>query len=166
MLTPKFTITNKILKDIDRIEASKEIIENAPLVPAYEAKFRQEAIIRTVHHGTHIEGNRLDTKEVVAVLEGETIDARDRDIQEILNYRKVLSYIDKKKSAIALYNRITEKDLLKIHALTVEKILSSDKAGKYRKTQVVVKNSKTGKVSFKPPASGEVPKLVKEFLGW
>ena len=166
MFTPKFTITNKILKDIGKIEASKEIIENAPLVPAYEAKFRQEAIIRTVHHGTHIEGNPLDTKEAAAVLEGETIDARDRDIQEILNYRRVLSYIDKKKSVIALYNRITEKDLLKIHQLTVEKILSSDKAGKYRKTQVVVKNSKTGQISFKPPSAPEVPKLSREFLDW
>ncbi len=52
MYQPKFTITNKILSEIGRIEAAREIIENAPLVPAYEAKFRQEAIIRTVHHGT------------------------------------------------------------------------------------------------------------------
>lgn len=166
MFNPKFTITNKILKDIGKIEASREIIENAPLVPAYEAKFRQEAIIRTVHHGTHIEGNLLDSGEVAAVLEGEKIDARDRDIQEILNYRKVLSYIDKKKSAIALYNRITEKDLLGIHKLTVEKILPTDKAGKYRKTQVVVKNSKTKEVSFNPPSPVQVRDLSAEFFTW
>src|SRR3972149_8570296 len=116
MYSPKFSLTNKILKYIGRIAAARDYIENAPLVPAYEAKFRQEAIIRTVHHGTHIEGNQLDSREVAAVLEGEEIDARDRDIQEILNYRKVLSYTERKKpSAIALYNRITEKDLLTIH---------------------------------------------------
>ena len=85
MFNPKFTITNKILKDIGKIEASKEIIENAPLVPAYEAKFRQEAIIRTVHHGTHIEGNPLDSGEVAAVLEGETDPTKDPNIQDIFN---------------------------------------------------------------------------------
>lgn len=167
MYSPKFSITNQILNYIGKIEAAKEIIENAPLVPAYEAKFRQEAIIRTVHHGTHIEGNPLDTGEVAAVLEGKEIDAGDRDIQEILNYRKVLSYIDKKKfSATALYNRITEKDLLTIHKLTVEKILPTDRAGKFRNTQVVVKNSKTGEISFKPPSPVQVRDLTVDFLEW
>ena len=166
MFSPKFTITNKILKDIGKIEASREIIENAPLVPAYEAKFRQEAIIRTVHHGTHIEGNPLDSGEVRDVLDGKDVSAKDRDIQEILNYRNVLKFIDKRQTTNVKRQEISEKDLLGIHKLTVDKILSSDKAGKYRITQVVVKNSKTGEVSFKPPASDEVPKLIKEFFSW
>jgi len=166
MFTPKFTITNKILKDIGKIEASKEIIENAPLVPAYEAKFRQEAIIRTVHHGTHIEGNPLDSGEVAAVLEGETVHAKDRDIQEILNYRNVLKYIDKIPNSKFQTPKITENDLLKIHKLTVDKILKPDQAGKYRKTQVVVKNSKTGKISFKPPSPAQVRDLTLGFLDW
>ncbi|OGD88176.1 hypothetical protein A2870_02490 [Candidatus Curtissbacteria bacterium RIFCSPHIGHO2_01_FULL_41_11] len=165
MYSPKFSITNSILKNIGRIEASKEVIENAPLVPAYEAKFRQEAIIRTVHHGTHIEGNELDTGEVAAVLaagpEGHwTGGVRDRDVQEVLNYRKVLNYIDRKSK------EISEKDLLSIHKLTVDKVLKPEQAGKYRKTQVVVKNSKTGEISFKPPEASAVQNLIKSFFGW
>ncbi len=161
MYSPKYSVSNLILKYIGKIEASKEVIENAPLVPAYEAKFRQEAIIRTVHHGTHIEGNGLDTGEVVAVLEGEEISARDRDIQEVLNYRNVLNYIDRKGK-----REIGEKDLLEIHRLTVDKVLSNERAGHYRQTQVVVKNSKTGEVSFKPPEAGQVKSLVSDFLDW
>lgn len=160
MYAPKFNISNSILKNIGRIEASKEIIENAPLVPAYEAKFRQEAIIRTVHHGTHIEGNELDTGEVAAVLEGDDVSARDRDIQEVLNYRRVLNYIDRKSKQTG------EKDLLAIHKLTVEKVLPQDKAGKYRNSQVVVKNSKTGEISFKPPQASEVSEMCKDFFAW
>ena len=175
MYSSKFSITNKILKYIGRIEAARDYIENAPLVPAYEAKFRQEAILRTVHHGTHIEGNLLGTGEVAAVLEGQEIDARDRDVQEILNYRNVLTYIDKKapKPATPLLNSVTgsmakigEKDLLTLHRLTVEKILPDDRAGKYRQTQVVVKNSKSGEISFKPPQAVEVKKLVGDFISW
>lgn len=166
MYQPRFTITNKILKDIGRIEASKEIIENAPLVPAYEAKFRQEAIIRTVHHGTHIEGNKLDTGEVAAVLAGEGVLAKDRDVQEVLNYRNVLKYIDKRQTTNAKRQAVTEKDLLSIHKLTVNRVLTPEQAGKYRKTKVVVKNSKTGQISFRPPGAREVPKMASDFFGW
>ncbi|MDP2632797.1 MAG: Fic family protein, partial [Candidatus Curtissbacteria bacterium] len=160
MYSPKFTISNSILKNIGRIEASREIIENAPLVPAYEAKFRQEAVIRTVHHGTHIEGNQLDTGEVKAVLEGEEVSARDRDIQEVLNYRRVLAYIDRKSKQIG------ERDLLAIHKLTVDKVLRPEQSGKYRTTQVLVKNSKTGEVSFKPPSPDQVRNLSRAFFEW
>ena len=164
--SPKFSITNTILKFIGRIEAARDFIENAPLVPAYEAKFRQEAIIRTVHHGTHIEGNQLDAGEVVAVLGGEKIDARDRDVQEILNYREVLKFIDKYQISNIKYQKFTERELLGLHKLVVNKILSADKSGKFRTTQVVVKNSKTGEISFKPPPAEQVKSLIKDFLGW
>ncbi len=165
MYSPKFTISSKILKYVGKIEAAKEVIEGAPLVPAYEAKFRQEAIVRTVHHGTHIEGNQLDTGEVAAVLSGETVVGRDRDVQEILNYREVLKYIDKKRP-VAREQKLTEKDLLEIHRLTVKKVLRDEAAGKYRKTQVLVKNSKTGDVSFTPPRSYDIGELVGDFLNW
>lgn len=159
MYSPKFSITNKILKYIGRIEAARDYIENAPLVPAYEAKFRQEAILRTVHHGTHIEGNQLGTGEVAAVLGGQIIDARDRDVQEVLNYREVLKYIEKSQ-------KLSEHSLLKLHQLTVNKVLPADKAGRFRTTLVVVKNSKTGEVSFRPPDARDVKSLVLDFLKW
>ena len=89
MFSPKYIITNKILINIGRIEAAKEVIENAPLVPFYEKKFQSDAVARTVHHGTHIEGNELSLKQVQMVLDGEKIVARDRDVQEVINYRKV-----------------------------------------------------------------------------
>ena len=45
----------------------------------------------------------------------------------------------------------------KIHAITVDKILPEAQVGYYRKTQVVVKNSQTGEVSFRPPMAVAVP---------
>ena len=94
MFIPKYTISNMILKNVGIIDAAKEVIVNAPLVPAWEAKFRKEAAERMIHHGTHLEGNPLSEEEVKDVLEGEEVIARDRDIQEILNYRNVLKFID------------------------------------------------------------------------
>ena len=60
MFTPKFIITNNILRNIGAIEASKEIIDHAPLLPYYEKEFRKDAMVRSVHYGTHIEGNELN----------------------------------------------------------------------------------------------------------
>jgi len=161
VFTPKFSISNRILTNVAKIEAAKEIIENAPLVPAYEAKFREEAIIRTVHFGTHIEGNPLKQKEVEQVLSGKDIPARDRDIQEVLNYREVLKYIDSKKD-----EPITEKIFLEIHNLTTKKILPMNQSGSYRKVQVKVSNSKTGETSYVPPAPKEISDLVRSFFFW
>jgi len=158
---PKFNLTNKILTNIGQIEASKAIIESSPLVPAYEAKFREEAVIRTVHHGTAIEGNPLEAKEVEKVLAGQSVPARDRDIQEILNYREVLKYIETVKE-----EPITEKILLQTHKLTTKKILPSEQSGQYRKVGVRVTNTKTGETSYLPPAPIQIPSLVRDFLFW
>ncbi|MBI4065374.1 Fic family protein [Candidatus Gottesmanbacteria bacterium] len=161
MYTPQFSITNKLLKTIGIIEASKEVIENAPLVPAWEAKFREEALVRTVHHGTHIEGNELNFTEAGKVLAGAKIVGRERDIQEVLNYRNVLKFIES-------YDKpdITDEVVKHIHELTVYRLLPEETIGDFRKTQVVVKNSQTGEITFRPPPSVEVPFLIVDFLAW
>ncbi len=161
MFKPKFSINNRILTNIGRIESAKAIIENAPLVPSFEAKFRQEAIIRTVHHGTHIEGNPLEVKEVEKVLAGKEITARDRDIQEVLNYREVLNLIDTNKN-----EPITEKILLQTHKTATKKVLKESQSGKYRSVQVKVTDSKTGETSYLPPDPTRISALVRDFLFW
>lgn len=161
MYSPNYTITNKILKNIGIIEAAKEVIENAPLVPAWEARFREDALVRTVHHGTHIEGNELTFGEAEKLLAGAKIVGRERDIQEVLNYRNVLKFIEGYDK-----NDITEEVLKHIHEMTVHRILPDDGIGVYRKTQVVVKNSQTGEVTFRPPPAIEIPFLMASFLQW
>lgn len=161
MYNPNFVITNKLLKTIGIIEAAKEVIENSPLVPAWEAKFREEAIVRTVHHGTHIEGNELNFSEAEKVLAGAKIMARERDIQEVLNYRNVLKYIESFEKG-----DITEETVKHMHGLTVAHILPDETVATYRKSQVVIKNSQTGEITFRPPLPAEVPVLMQSFLDW
>ncbi|OGE42345.1 hypothetical protein A3B45_02225 [Candidatus Daviesbacteria bacterium RIFCSPLOWO2_01_FULL_39_12] len=168
MFIPKYTITNKILRDVGRIDAAREVIINAPLVPAWEAKFRKEAMERTVHHGTHLEGNPLELEEVRDVLEGQEVVARDRDVLEIINYRNVLKFIDEIQAQIGSsgnYN-FTLETILEMHRLTTEKILPAQSGGQFRTRQVVVKNTKTGQISYSPPPAVEVPYLVEDLVSW
>lgn len=163
MYVPKFTITNKVLKNIGSIEASKEVIDNAPLLPYFEKEFREDAMVRTVHYGTHIEGNELNLTEAEKVLAGQDVTARDRDIQEVINYRKVMDYIDKFKNQKSEL-KIDEELVKELHKLTVEKILAPEQCGVFRKTQVVVKNSQTGEISFRPPMAVAVPFQIKNLF--
>jgi Fic family protein len=164
MFEPKFTITQEILKDMGAVEAAKEVIERAVLVPKFEAEFRQEALVRTVHYGTKLEGNDLSLTQAEKVVAGEMVTARDRDIQEVINYRAVMEYLDRlKKRAQENYS---EAQLKKIHRLTTERILAEDEAGEYRQIQVVVRNLATQEVSFRPPPAVEVPYQIQDWLGW
>src|SRR3990167_7095198 len=111
MFKPDFIITNRILNNISSIEAAEETIRHAPLLPLWEKEFKEDAVVRSVHHGTHIEGKKL-------------------------------------------------------HRTTTDKILLSDQIGEYRTNQVIVKNSKTGEVTFRPPAPIQIPFMMREFIYW
>lgn len=163
MLLPKHVITNKILKNIGQIEAAKEVIENAPLVPSFEKQFQSDAVVRTVYHGTHIEGNDLTLIQTKKVLEGEAVVARARDIQEIINYRNVIGLLDDLTYKRGGYDAAILKDIQKV---VVEKIVSPDKQGDFRKSQVVIKNEETQEIILRPPAFAQVGYLIDEFMAW
>lgn len=165
MFSPKYTITNKILTNVGKIEAAKEVVENAALVPAWEAAFQKEAEVRIVHYGTHIEGNALNLAETKEILDGRAVTAHDRDIQEVINLRNVLRFIEEVANTNET-NQITEELFLKIHEHVVNKVVPKDQVGIYRTQQVVVKNFNTGEVTFVAPKPELVPVMVNEFLTW
>lgn len=172
MYVPKYTITTSVLKNIGLVEAAKEVIENAPIVPAWEAKFQDEARLRAAHYGTALEGNDLTLNEARAVMEGnsDNVVAKGRDVQEVINYRRVLDFIEdssgKSGESGGLGFNYTKELVMDIHKLVVEKIVPEEQLGKYRISQVVLKNSVTGEVGFRPPQAVDVSPLVDEFLGW
>ncbi len=164
MFDPKFAISNKILTAISKIEAAEEVIKHAPILPLWEKQFREDAVVRAVHHGTHLEGNLLAKEEAKNVLMGKEIVARERDIQEVINYRRVLELAEEEVNR--QIGKITDQLIRKIHRIIVYKILPEDQSGEYRLKQVVIRNSQTGEVSFRPPPPLEVPLLMREFAYW
>jgi len=165
MYTPKYSITNKILKHVGIIEACREVVDHAPLLPYYEKEFRKDALVRAVHHGTHIEGNELNLTQAEQAMFGQEVVARERDIQEVINYRKVMEHIENVKCQMSNVKFNIDEELIKnLHRMIVEKILATERAGVYRTTQVVVKNSMTGEITFTPPVALGVPYKVKELV--
>ena len=176
MFQPNYTITNNLLMYISRIEAARALIENSPIVPAWEMKFRDDALQRTVHYGTKIEGNDLtaeqarqvvmiDDSNLKTISEKAGIMARDRDIQEVINYRNVIWWIDQQQN-LNPERLFSEKTLKKIHSLTVNRLVDEQFVGIYRDRQVVVKSVTGDDIAFRPPHSTEVPFLIADFFSW
>ena len=57
MFEPQFRYTDKIVNYIAEIASAKEIISNAKIIPLYDTKLKQDALIKSSHYSTSIEGN-------------------------------------------------------------------------------------------------------------
>lgn len=177
MFTPHYTITNNLLTYLTRIEAAKAIIDHSPLVPAWEAKFRDEALTRIVHYGTKIEGNDLTKEQAQQIVRLESyldtqevaartgIIARERDLQEVINYRNVIVWIDQQHQ-LHSHDLFSVQTLKTLHTLTMQRLIEEHYVGQYRDKQVIVRSAGNGQVVFRPPVSVEIPYLVDDFFAW
>ncbi len=182
--SPKYSITNPILKNVGAIDSAREVITSAPLVPAWEKRFRIEALNKIIHHGTHLEGNDLNLEEVEEILDPapslipnsskltpDSPPARVRDIQEVINYRAVMDYLDSlapatKSSDPQAYITLNQPILAEIHRLTVANILPANESGHYRTVKVVIRNTQTKEITFRPPSPTEVPMYLDDLFAW
>ena len=118
-------------------------------------RLRKANRIKTIHSSLAIEGNTLSENEVRDIIEGKTVVAPIRQIQEV-------------KNAIATYDlypeldAFNEKDLLKAHGVMMQALV--DDAGHYRRGGVGVFGEK-GLVHLAPPAD-RVPTLMGNLFDW
>jgi len=167
MFKPNYKITNKIVSYLTLITEARNTILNATLIPKWEVDLRKEALLKSTHASTSIEGNRLSFNEVSDLMLGRDVVAYNKDKQEVVNYYRALEYLD------SLMNekkpKLDNKDILKLQDIITKNTLEDSKnCGRYRigKQYVVVANRSTGKISFRPPATKEVPKLMFNLLNW
>lgn len=163
MFKPNFRYTNTLVKNLTHIAGAQAVITNAPLIPKWQVSLRREALIQSAHSSTAIEGNPLTLDEVSELAAGREIMVNRKDKQEVLNYLEALERIPE----FAEKRTLKKSDLLKIHKLVVKDTLDqTDDEGTYRNRQVVVRNMATGQITFNPPETQDVPRLVDDFLNW
>jgi len=162
LFNPKFNYSHKTVQNLTYITESKTIIMNAHLVPEWEISLRKDAILRSAHFSTAIEGNSLSLKEVTALEKGRNIMARRKDKQEVLNYINTLKKIDKYASK----ELFELEDLFEIHKnLTKETLNNPNHEGVLRDCQVYVGGA-DGSIRFMPPDTNKVYGLLNDFLEW
>ena len=161
MFEPKFTYTDKIVNYIAEIASAKEVISNAKIIPTYDTKLKKEALIKSSHYSTSIEGNPLNLDEVETLINSNQEPANKAE-QEVLNYFNVLNHLNKYCD-----NIITRNTILSVHRdLTKDLLNNHEYEGKFRDTPVVIGNLHTKKINYVPPDAYKVPYLVDELLDW
>lgn len=154
MYTPPFRITSKILNLVAEIAAKIEryaiLLENDT-----ELRLRKANRIKTIHSSLAIEGNAMTEGQVRDIINGKSVVAPLREIQEV-------------KNAIATYdlfpalNPFDAHDLLRAHGTMMMGLV--DTAGRWRNGGVGV-FGEHGCVHMAPPAE-RVPALMADLFEW
>jgi len=163
MFTPNFRYTHKIVNNLTAIAKARAVILNAPLIPKWEVSLRREALLRSAHSSTAIEGNPLTLEQVSELAAGRDIMVRRKDKKEVLNYLEALEKIPE----FAERKPFKLTDLLELHKLVTKETLENPAdEGSLRNQQVAVVNRATGQIIFMPPPTDQVATLVEEYLEW
>ncbi len=151
---PPFTPTPLILNLVSEIS---ELIGRMSVTQPTEPGLRLRRLnrIRTIQGSLAIEGNTLSEEQITAILEGKRVLASPREVKEAQNALQAYDQLD-------LWNPSAQKDLLRAHALMMEKLIAE--TGQYRIGGVGVMKGKAV-VHMAPPA-GMVPTLINQLLKW
>ena len=151
---PPFTVSTEAINLI--AEISGQIERYAIRLEQEDGlRLRKANRIKTIHSSLAIEGNTLSEDEVRDIIEGKTVVAPIKQIQEV-------------KNAIATYelyptlDAFKEKDLLKAHGVMMQALI--DHPGRYRSGGVGVYGEK-GIMHMAPPAE-RVPLLMGDLFNW
>jgi Fic family protein len=153
---PQFSITPKLLSQVEIVAALRERILGATVELSWMPALQKDTRTRNVHASTAIEGNPLTLEQVRAVEEGREPAASDpRSRREVVNYFAGLRYVEKN----AAKKTIRHEDLFNLHRILAGEVMDQGEAGRYRSIAVRVGN-------YLPPTPNEVSGLMFELLDW
>lgn len=154
MYIPPFTISINAINLIAEISAQIERYA-IRLEQSDGLRLRKANRVRTIHSSLAIEGNTLSEDEVKDIIDGKTVMAPLRQIQEVKNAIKTYELYEK-------LNPFDVIDLLKAHGTMMMAL--TDDAGKFRRGGVGV-FSEERLVHMAPPAD-RVPFLIDDLFEW
>lgn len=154
MYTPPFLISADAINLIAEIAAQTERYA-IRLEQAGGLHLRKANRIKTIHSSLAIEGNTLSENEVRDIINGKTVVAPIKEIQEVKNAIQTYELFDS-------LNPFEIKDLLKAHGVMMAAL--TDDAGRFRQGNVGVFSEK-GLVHMAPPAD-RVPLLMDNLFAW
>ena len=154
MERPPFTLPSRAINLIAEISAQ---IERYAIRLEQEdgLRLRKANRIKTIHSSLAIEGNKLTEGQVSDIIDGKTVVAPLKDIQEVKNALKTYELFPS-------LDPFKEEDLLCAHGVMMEALI--DNPGHYRNKGVGVYSEK-GLVHMAPSAT-MVPQLMGNLFEW
>jgi Fic family protein len=153
---PLYTITPKLLSQVEQVAALRERILAASVQVPWIPALQKDTRIRNAHSSTAIEGNPLTLEQVRAIEEGREIPATaPRSRREVANYFAGLRFVEKN----AQLSAITHIKVLKLHRILAGEVMDQGMAGQYRTIRVRVG-------SYVPPPPERVRPMMSDLLEW
>ena len=156
----KVSLEYEFMNYVSKLNKKKQHLDTFRPIPSYILNTIKDNLnIEWTYNSNNIEGNTLTLLETRMVLEeGITVKGKSlREHFEVVNHQEAIEYVE--FLAKPGY-KITEKDILEIHSLVLNKI-EKDFAGRLRTAGVRI----TG-ANFIPPNAYKVPELLTELLDW
>ncbi len=151
---PPFTLTSEIVTLVANIAEQVGRL-NAQPDSGLDLRLRRINRIRSVTGSLAIEGNTLSEAQITAILDGKTVLAPPKELQEARNALTVYERLGE-------WNAHDEADLLAAHRQLMLGLL--DHPGVYRSGGVGVMGD--GKVLHMAPQANRVPKLMGQLFDW
>ncbi len=161
MFKPKYTITNKLVKNIKEINSLITDLNNKRLPKIVFMEMVKEARAVSAHTSTSIEGNPLPLTDVKKILKSFPKNIRDSEM-EVVNYNRALEKLNKDIKSKKF--RFSEKIVFDVHKEVVKGLLNKSQTGRYRAGVVFVNNPRSGGVIYLPPSAKRVKLLMKDLV--
>ncbi len=161
MFQPKYTITDRLLSNIKRINTLVNELNDKRFPHVVLLEFEKVARAVSTYASTSIEGNPLPLTEVKKILKLKPEHIRDSE-KEVLNYNHALQDLNEKLEKEQI--RLTLALILKIHEQITKELLPKFESGKLRDKPVVVNDPRTRKVIYLPPDTKDVRKLLEDLI--
>ena len=161
MFNPKYTITDKLLANIKKINNLIIDLNNRRFPKVILLEFEKIAKEVSAYASTSIEGNPLPLTEVKKILKSNPVNIRNSE-REVINYNKALENLNRQIQSKQI--ELSMGLILKINKLVTAKLLPDFESGKLRQKPVVVNDPKTGKVVFLPPDIEKVKDLIGDLI--
>lgn len=156
MWKPIFKVNNRTLELLEKIAEFRLKIKSCGIKLAWVPSLVRDAVIRSAHGSTAIEGCTLSLEAVKSLFEGKKVYGYpEKHVKMARNYIDAIQWIIKneKKSVIS------EKDTLKLHKIIAAGAVDEGAVGEYRKVNV-----RAG--IYTAPDWQKVPHLMKELIDW
>lgn len=154
--TPPFSISNKIIKYVSQIS---ELVGHINVTAGLDKNpvLRRKNRILTIQSSLGIEQNTLNIEQVTAVINGKTVLAPPKDIEEVKNAYEIYENME-------LLNPYSVDDLLKAHSIMMRGLVED--YGEFRTRPVGVADSKTGEIIHLGTLHQYVPELIEKLFEW
>ena len=161
MFNPRYTITDRLLANIKRINTLVNELNNRRFPHVVLVELEKNARVISTYASTSIEGNPLPLTEVKKILKSKPAHIRDSE-KEVLNYNQALQKLNKELEGSNV--KLTLNLILRIQKQVIEGLLPKFESGKLREKPVVVNDPRTRKAIYLPPDAKDVKTLMEDLI--